>query len=112
MNIDEQILHITSFIVTIYIGEDGHAMKVEISNRGDGTIYGASVIEHRLPRGGLCRNCYPHLISINTEFGSIFDGAVREHPTHCYKKTAQTHTLSCAVEARKPYEFFIINCPL
>ena len=85
MNVDGHTACLASATVVIEIPKSGHTMTIQMTDRGDGQIYGAVVAEHKLPKGVLCKHCdnsprlTPHAIR-------------RTHP-RCDSRASET--LSC-----------------
>ncbi len=86
MNVDGHTACLASATVVIEIPKSGHTMTIQMTDRGDGQIYGAVVAEHKLPKGVLCKHCDTHLVSLHTQFEGLIHDAILEHLKHCRVK--------------------------
>ncbi len=86
MEIDGNIVRIVSAHVVLQIGDNGHVMKIEISDKGNGEIFGAVVVEHKLPKGGTCKQCSPNVLTLHTELKALIQHSVHIHLKHCHNK--------------------------
>lgn len=83
MKIGELNALINDFTVRIALEGTGHKMSVQIQNKGNGCIYGATVVEHFLPRGVRCNKCEDNLVSLHTTLEDLIRNAIFLHLENC-----------------------------